>query len=124
MRRWRLLPALVLALGLSGCGWFRGKPEPPASPPIQTAIPLVQSACPNAAEVWATSTYPRAAIIRGLAEGRATVRFRVDGRRVEIVDVIATDPAFGEAAAGVVQRYQCAVDRVTTFEMAFAYRRG
>lgn len=114
--------ASCIVLSLSACSWWRK--EPPAATDLPPAVPLMRSACPNSAEVWASSTFPRAAVARGLSEGQVTVKFRVDGRRVDIVEVTSTDSAFGDAAVAVVRRYDCAVDRPTTFEMAFAFRRG
>lgn|GEM_PF-3392327 len=121
-----IITTSTLALSLSACSWFRGKPAPaaPVASYAPTAVPLMRSACPNSTAVWAGSPFPRAAIARGLTEGQVTIRFRVDGRQVDIVEVTATDPTFGEAAAAVVKRYECAVDQPTTFEMAFAYKRG
>ena len=117
------LVACCLVSSLSACSWFRKK-EPAPENYIPAAVPLMRSACPNSTQVWASATFPRAAIARGLADGQVTIKFRVDGRRLDILEVTATDPTFGEAAAAVVRRYECVVEQPVIFEMAFAYKHG
>lgn len=120
------IAAIAVAVALSGCSWFRNKPAEPSAkpPPSPAAVPLIRAACPNSAEVWAKSGFPRQAIVKGLVDGQVTVKFRVDGQKMDVLEVTASDPIFAEAASQVVLRYQCSVPQPVVFEMAFWYRRG
>ena len=66
--------------------------------------------------------YPREAIAKGLYQGKAIVRFRVDGEHVEVLRVQASDPVFEAAATDIVRGFTCKSERLIYFDVPLQFR--
>ena len=132
----RRIAAVVLVVPIAGCSWFswfsRKPPVAPAAAPVSSASPAdpipvaplasARAACANYDALIRESPFPRAAIIRGIDAGTASVLFEVDGTKVTVLSVVSSAPPFGDAAADTARELRCTVDHPTRFSIAFEWR--